>query len=92
MYRSAAAAKDVYYSDYAVVSSFRPTRNTMMCDWASLRTQLLTQWGLLSGRELDMAGRNRHEIAMLVQHKYGVSAGMVENYLSNLERTLPTLS
>jgi hypothetical protein len=89
MYQAAATTRKI---DYAVVSSFRPNRDTMMCDWPSLRAQLLAQWGRLTGRELDTAGRDRHQIAVLVQRKYGVSARLVENYLCNLERTLPSLS
>jgi hypothetical protein len=92
MHRASAAVRNDFDPDYAVALSFRPARDTMRCDWLSLRTQLLTQWGLLNGRELDGAGRSRHEIALLVQRKYGVSAPLVENYLSNLERTLPAFS
>jgi hypothetical protein len=92
MYQATATARNISYPYHTVVSSFRTNRDTIMCDWPSLRAQLLTQWERLTGRELDMAERDRHEIAILVQRKYGVSARLVENYLSNLERTLPALS
>lgn len=92
MYAATALARQASYPDRIVNSPFNLNRETLMCDWPSLRTQLLLQWGRLTGRELDGAGRDRHAIAMLVQRKYGVSARMVENYLTNLERTLPALS
>jgi len=87
----ASVARKIDYPDYVAASSFRPNTSAVTCDWDSLRMQLLAQWDELSGRELDSTGRDRHKIAVLVQCKYGVSARLVENYLSNLERTLPAL-
>lgn len=59
------------------------------CDWQSVRSQLLTQWSRLNTSEIDATGASRHAIAKLVSHKYGIDAELVENYLLNLERTLP---
>ena len=61
----------------------------MVCDWQALCAQLLQQWNLLTARDLREAGPSRHRIAALVHRKYGVAAELVENYLTNLERTLP---
>ncbi|NBO17761.1 MAG: hypothetical protein EBV03_00760 [Proteobacteria bacterium] len=59
------------------------------CDWNSVRGQLMEQWTLLSQKDLEAAGPNRYAIAELVERVYGISHELIENYLSNLERTLP---
>jgi len=63
--------------------------SALACNWQALREELLMQWKQLTLRELDRAGPNRHRIAQLIARKYGVSFVLVENYLSNFERTLP---
>jgi len=63
--------------------------NQMNCSWDSLRNQLILQWSRIGESELDRAGPNRHQIALLIQRKYGIAATLVENYLQNFERTLP---
>lgn len=59
------------------------------CDWSVLSSQLLNQWNRLTKPELENTNQNRHEIARLIEEKYGVEPSMTENYLANLERTLP---
>lgn len=61
----------------------------MVCDWQALCAQLLLQWNRLTSDELKAAGANRRRIASLVSKKYDIDSHLVENYLSNLERTLP---
>ena len=61
----------------------------MVCDWQALCAQLLFQWNRLTHDELEKTGANRRRIAVLVSEKYGIDTKLVENYLSNLERTLP---
>lgn len=61
----------------------------MVCDWQALCAQLLLQWNRLTPDELKQAGANRTRIASLVSKKYDIDTRLVENYLSNLERTLP---
>ena len=63
----------------------------MACDWQALCAQLLQQWNLLTPKDLMAIGPSRTHIAALVSRKYGVNAVLVENYLSNLERTLPLM-
>ena len=63
--------------------------DNVTCDWSALSTQLLEQWKRLTPVELERTQHNRHSIAQLVERKYGVYATLVENYLRNLERTLP---
>lgn len=58
-------------------------------DWDSMRRQLLAQWSRLKQADLATIGADRHRIALLVQREYGIPAPLVENYLANLERTLP---
>lgn len=62
---------------------------TVDCHWPSLRKELLAQWKKLTPQELDDTGRKRHSIALLIQQKHGVSWQLVENYLRNIERSLP---
>lgn len=83
-------SENITYSDY-MASMANGHNNIISCDWDSLRTQLLLQWENLTKKELDNAGPDRGRIAHLVESKYGVSAPLVENYLMNLERTLPVL-
>lgn len=61
----------------------------MVCDWQALCAQLLFQWNRLTQDELKSAGANRTRIARLVSEKYDLDIRLVENYLANLERTLP---
>lgn len=65
------------------------TSNRISCNWQMLRGQLLAQWRQVTARELDSAGPDRYRIANLIEHKYGISARLVENYLRNFERTMP---
>lgn len=76
---------------YPGSTSRRFNADILQCDWGILRQQLLTQWSRLTGKDIDSAGPSRHNLAALVQRKYGIEARLVENYLRNLERTLPAL-
>lgn len=78
------AAKSLHYPPRAGNDNDAPD-----CDWESLRKQLLEQWNKLSPADLDRTGSDRHGIALLVGRAYGISAPLVENYLANMERTLP---
>lgn len=59
------------------------------CDWKCLSTQLLNQWQNITRQELEYTQHDRHAIAELIERKYGIDALLVENYLLNIERTLP---
>lgn len=63
--------------------------DNVTCDWRALKEQLLNQWERITPWELEHTRRNRRRIAQLVERKYGVYAVLVENYLKNIERTLP---
>ncbi|MES2984724.1 MAG: hypothetical protein V4735_06020 [Pseudomonadota bacterium] len=63
----------------------------MVCDWQALCAQLLQQWNRLSASDLEDVGPSRRELAALVQRKYDIALPLVENYLANLERTLPLI-
>lgn len=68
------------------------TRWSNMGDWPNIRRQLLDQWGKITTDDIDNAHGDKHEIAVLIQRRYGVPARMVESYLTNFERTLPLSS
>lgn len=59
------------------------------CHWPSLQALLIAQWHKLSWQELTETGPQRQRIALLVEQKYGIAAPLVENYIRNIERTLP---
>lgn len=61
------------------------------CRWESFREQILVQWNRLSSHEVDAIGPSRGKLADLIETRYGISSGMVENYLRNFERTLPLI-
>lgn len=66
--------------------------NDDICDWNCLSAQLLDQWKRITREELEETGHTRQGIARLIECKYGIHFRLVENYLSNLERTLPILT
>ena len=61
------------------------------CDWTMLSMQLLNQWKELTRQDLECTDHSRYAIAKLVERKHGINARLVENYLCNVERTLPLL-
>ncbi len=63
--------------------------DTVTCDWNALSQQLLEQWHELTREELESTCQERRAIAELIEEKEGIAAPLVENYLRNLERTLP---
>ena len=67
----------------------RPMNDVIACDWQAISAQLLSQWKKITKAELERTQHNRYQIALLVEEKYGVHAMLTENYLRNLERTLP---
>ncbi len=67
----------------------RMDQTIVKCNWRDLSAQLLEQWHDITRQELEATCQNRYAIAALIERKEGVDARMVENYLCNLERTLP---
>ncbi|GEM_PF-4272036 len=63
--------------------------DSVACHWPTLRSRLLAQWHKLSIQELNDIGPQRHRLALLVQAKYGIAWQLVENYIRNMERSLP---
>ena len=62
---------------------------TVKCSWKELRYQLLKQWRKIPADALDDTYGDYRQIAELISGIYNVSAGMIENYLRNFERTMP---
>jgi len=67
----------------------REYSDLVTCDWNIISAQLLNQWKDLTPAELEDTYHDRHRIALLIEQKYGVQPELTENYLQNLERTLP---
>lgn len=61
----------------------------MRCNLRVLTGLLLKQWNKLTREELERTRFVKERLARLIEHKYGVNATLAENYLSNIERTLP---
>lgn len=59
------------------------------CNPDVLSQVLVQQWKRLTPREIEKTGYLKHNIALLIERKYGIPNMLTENYLSNLERTLP---
>ena len=59
------------------------------CNRRVLCELLLQQWNRLTKYELEKTRYIKHQIALLIERKYGINHILTENYLSNLERTLP---
>lgn len=64
-------------------------KDPIRCNWLSLRSYLTDHWKNISAKELDQAGPSRKKIVFLFGKKYGFGSQMAENYLRNIERTLP---
>ncbi len=71
--------------------SFGAIRNveTIDSDHEELTRLLQQQWKRLTWDEIEETCFIRREIALLIERKYGIRHTLMENYLSNLERTLP---
>lgn len=63
--------------------------DVMACDWRELSEQLLAQWHGITREELEDTHYDRHKVAELIERKGGIPSALAENYLCNLERTLP---
>lgn len=71
---------------------FAPSRraNTVMtCNHQEVRALLLQQWKELTAAEIEATGYSKEKLAQLIERHYGIHHRLGENYLSNLERTLP---
>ena len=61
----------------------------IQCSKNAMRELLLQQWRRLTPNDLEETEYVKEQIAILIQYKYGIDSQLIENYLSNLERTLP---
>lgn len=61
----------------------------MRCDQKELATLLQNQWKLLSEAEIAETHYIKHDIALLIEQKYGVHPLLTEHYLSHIEDKLP---
>jgi len=61
----------------------------MRCSRKIIRDLLLVQWKRLTFKEIEATHYSKSKIALLIESKYGIHWRFTENYLSNIERTLP---
>jgi len=74
---------------YKTYSRFDAVNQTMRCSRRVIRDLLLQQWKRLTPKEIDETNFSKLKIALLIERKYGIHSRLTENYLSNIERTLP---
>ncbi len=72
-----------------MMHTIKKSSDPLNCNWPALRSYLINEWEGISANELDKLGPNRDDIAILFGKKYGFTWKMAENYLRNIERTLP---
>lgn len=75
----------------AAVKYAEVATHEVACEWGSIRKQILSQWDRVTPNELEDTHHDRRRIARLIGAKYGVQSILIENYLRNLERTLPLM-
>ena len=61
----------------------------MQCNPHLLSHMLLQQWNRLTLSEIEETQYIKRNLALLIEQKYGINHVLAENYLSNIERTLP---
>ena len=61
----------------------------MTCSPHLLVSLLISQWKSLSPQDIEATQYCKRRIAKLIEQKYKIDSLLVENYLTNLERTLP---
>lgn len=67
----------------------KASEEPMRCNVNALTCLLLKQWNKLTRHELERTRFIKERLALLIEQKYGVNATLAENYLTNIERTLP---
>ena len=64
----------------------------MKCDHQEIKSLLMQQWKELTEDEIEATEYSKHKLAVLIESHYGIHNRLAENYLNNLERTLPLAS
>lgn len=59
------------------------------CSRTVLSELLIQQWKKLTPGEIEKTRFVKRSIALLIENKYGIDHALTENYLSNIEHTLP---
>lgn len=58
------------------------------CAWRPFKQELLIQWRKLDETDLMESGRNRRQLARIIERKYGVAWQLAESYLLRLENNM----
>lgn len=74
---------------FSLQSSVPTYEPPVACERSVLEDLILQQWKKITRQELEKTAYSKKKIALLIERKYGVHHALMENYLSNLERTLP---
>jgi len=61
----------------------------MQSDPSTIKALLMQQWSGLTEEEIEATEYKKSELAMLLEDRYSIHHQLAENYLNNLERTLP---
>jgi hypothetical protein len=61
----------------------------MACSPHVLVALLVLQWKKLTRQDIEATHYCKRQLAALIEQKYGINRLLAENYLSNIERSLP---
>jgi hypothetical protein len=61
----------------------------MCCSPNILVALLVSQWKKLTRQDIEATEYRKRRLAQLIEQKYGIDSLLAENYLTNIERTLP---
>lgn len=75
---------------YAMPTEDAPSYDRpMRCNRAALAELIQNQWKRITRERMEHARYGKHALARLIEEEYGIHYTLAENYLSNLERSLP---
>ena len=82
--------KQTMFAKYIPNILWKPNdEQSVACDHEVLAKLILQQWERVTRSQLEKTRYIKRKIALLIEQEYGVYHLFTENYLSNLERTLP---
>ncbi len=59
------------------------------CNRNAIKELLMQQWRSLTQEDIEATHYRKAELAELIERRYGIHHRLAENYLNNLQRTLP---
>lgn len=76
-------------SGFQQVGTIADDQSPIQCNRGMVKSLLLQQWRGLTHDEIEATDYSKASLADLIERRYGIHHQLAENYLNNLERTLP---